>query len=183
MQWLGTAALLLAALAWASPVAAAAKAEGPQTGIGIYLGGGTSNMHTTGVDQNTLGATLGADFQIALGRHLSINPIIERGSYAAGSISIFTIPTIVKWNFSVTGVQARLWWGDVYVGMHLARYTIKFSKDDLFGSTTTVESKRGTGTALGYESPGGVFLALQYDKVQTNTMRLTVPVIFLGARF
>ncbi|HKI99455.1 MAG TPA: hypothetical protein VKB51_13365 [bacterium] len=171
------AALTTVLLLCATPLAAAPR-SGPGFGVGIGRGWlGTPALSDVGHS-----VTLGVDMQLALGEHVTLNPLAQWTHFDAGAQPVQGIETRATWDVAGAGMQARLWLRDAYLGVHGMRYNLRVSISQLGSTTSSAEPGFGSGMSVGYEPPMGILLALQYESFRTDNFKLRTLTVLVGLR-
>jgi hypothetical protein len=130
---------------------ARASAE-PANGFGAALGV-TANTYTGTKPYSSAGGSLAGDMQFAVNDAWSLNPYLMLSGEA-----LFGGATGAASN-GVAGFEVRRWWGERFVGAHLAAYTTLIATRD--GSSNLYDP--GVGATLGVERADGFGYALVAD--------------------
>lgn len=134
-----------------------------QDGFGLFLGAGkiTYTDSDTGEDfaQSAVGG--GLDYQFALGGSFSVSAFLAE---FGGEASFSTLPDISYIKFDTLGLQARLWMGSLFIGIHAGQYIAVTTEEDF--TATISDGVGGQGFVIGVESDGGWFLAARTDSVR-----------------
>lgn len=143
----------------------------PKKGFSVFGGTISSSDETTFDDPRvgTLtgtgsGLSIGIDYQIVLGSRFSLNPFVE----SSGETGSGDWANDVSLSHGIFGIQARLWFGAVFLEAHVGTYSTVASRTVTVGgqSTTVSESGAGGGSGfgLGWEATdSGLYLAAQTD--------------------
>ena len=152
------AAFILTALAWALPAYAEAE-SGPSIALGI--GNVTFTDPLTGQSEDQSVVDGGFDYQLALGGAFSLNVFL--GEFGAND-ELKEIPNLKAFKVGHFGVQARVWFGALFVGAHAANYRLVTADDAL--SVSISDGSQGQGLVLGYEGGSGWFVLARTDQVE-----------------
>lgn len=128
------------------------------SGFGLFAiqAGLTTRDNTT--EQAYAKATFGGglDYQWALGKSFSLGISLEE---IVGDASFPTLPKVSKHKISSTEVEARVWFGSLFLGYHGGTFILVAAED--LGSFELSGGKAGQGFSLGVEGRGGWFIVAQ----------------------
>ncbi len=146
-------AVALNAVALAPEVRAA-----PNSGFGLFVESAQLVSQDANTGEEYAKATLGAGFsyQLALGDAFSLGFVLSR---AGGKASFPTLPDVSLHDVSSLELEARLWLGPVFVGLHGGVFALATAEG--FSSPSLSNGATGGGFSLGIEGDSGWFLAAQ----------------------
>lgn len=117
-----------------------------QNGFGLNIGVANHSMDGTGAPGNypisyaSSGVSLGLDYQFAISDSFSLSPFLMSSSESvSGDLNPGTTT-----GHGIAGLEARYWFGDKFVGAHVASYS-----EVLLNSSGNSKNITGTGTGGG----------------------------------
>ena len=151
---------LLLAVSLLIPAPAGAEAK---HGFSLFLQGGHLDLkdEATTQEYGNLGSGAGLDYQYAFTRQVSFLAFV---SEVSGKVSFPTLPDVTVAKISHLGVQARLWLGAMFMGIHTGSYILTTAESSF--SFDMSNGAAGSGAIFGYESDRGWFMTLQNDSAR-----------------
>jgi hypothetical protein len=172
---------ILKALVLLTICSSTALAE-PKSGFGLSVGGTSNNMSGTTIpggvaySYSSSGLSVGMDYQFAVSKSFSINPLLmSSGEDAIGT----TLQTGTVAGHGFLGLQLRYWLDNFFIGGHVGKYVELLSvATTVNGSTTTTDtvgSGSGRGIVIGWEpSSSKWFVMGQVDSASISYLSADV---------
>jgi hypothetical protein len=163
-----TAILLLLGLGILAAQASAEPANGFGAGIGLVAN--SYDLRHTGISSSAGGGLIG-DMQFVVNEKWSLNPYFTLSGEIADQKQTYAMN-------GVAGFEVRHWWGDQFLGVHLAAYSALVTRP---GSSSNYYDP-GAGISLGTERASGFGYVLVLDLPRSLIPVAGLPVVDVNVR-